>query len=346
MIEEHALRLDTPLVVAGVSMGPAQGPGRRAGRLCRTRASEHGTRISCSPGRMSPRSPTTPRAPRCSREVEAVWHTLPRAVRRRVHLALLPMDDADENAAIVNALQRRADVVVQKSLAEGFGLTVAEAMWKGRPVVASRVGGIQDQIEDGETGLARRADTTSPPSGSASARCWPTRMRPSGWARRLRCVCATTSSGRAISASTSICSSACSPSADDTERRPRSALRSESYATAVGGARTTHALARVRSQDEQAAGRRHGARRARGNGAGAAAEWSRRGNRPGSSDRPPVRRRCRRAGAIAVAIVRQGMRVIVRAPGGRGAPLNGVAPARERDRAARRGDGPGRSYRR
>jgi len=85
-------------------------------------------------------------------EVEAVWHGLPRTVRRRVHLALLPMVDADENAVIVNALQRRADVVVQKSLAEGFGLTVAEAMWKGRPVVASRVGGIQDQIEDGRTG--------------------------------------------------------------------------------------------------------------------------------------------------------------------------------------------------
>jgi trehalose synthase len=44
-------------------------------------------------------------------------------------------------------------VVVQKSLAEGFGLTVAEAMWKTRPVVASAVGGIVDQIADGETGL-------------------------------------------------------------------------------------------------------------------------------------------------------------------------------------------------
>src|SRR5205809_6934228 len=52
-----------------------------------------------------------------------------------------------------SALQRRADVVVQKSLAEGFGLTVAEAMWKARPVVASRVGGIQDQIETGVSGL-------------------------------------------------------------------------------------------------------------------------------------------------------------------------------------------------
>jgi trehalose synthase len=71
------------------------------------------------------------------------------ADRDRVHLALLPMDDGQENAAMVNALQRRADVVVQKSLAEGFGLTVAEAMWKERPVVASAVGGIVDQVEGG-----------------------------------------------------------------------------------------------------------------------------------------------------------------------------------------------------
>jgi trehalose synthase len=85
-------------------------------------------------------------------EAEAAWHDLPPDVRRRVHLALLPMDDADENGVIVNALQRRADVVAQKSLAEGFGLTVAEAMWKGRSVVATRVGGIQDQIEDGRSG--------------------------------------------------------------------------------------------------------------------------------------------------------------------------------------------------
>jgi len=70
-----------------------------------------------------------------------------------VHLACLPMDDGQENAAIVNALQRRADVIVQKSLAEGFGLTVAEGMWKARPLVASRIGGIQDQIVDGVTGL-------------------------------------------------------------------------------------------------------------------------------------------------------------------------------------------------
>jgi trehalose synthase len=85
--------------------------------------------------------------------VRAAWHELPAPVRRRVHLCSLPMEDVEENAAIVNALQRHADVVVQKSLAEGFGLTVAEAMWKQRPVVASRIGGIRDQIEDGRSGV-------------------------------------------------------------------------------------------------------------------------------------------------------------------------------------------------
>lgn len=78
---------------------------------------------------------------------------MPGETRSRVLIAQLPMDDLDENAAIVNALQRRATVVVQKSLAEGFGLTVAEAMFKSRPVVASRVGGIEDQIESGRSGI-------------------------------------------------------------------------------------------------------------------------------------------------------------------------------------------------
>jgi trehalose synthase len=78
---------------------------------------------------------------------------LPEAVRPRVHLACLPMHSATENALMVNALQRRTDVAVQKSLVEGFGLTVAESMWKARPLVASRVGGIQDQVEDGRSGL-------------------------------------------------------------------------------------------------------------------------------------------------------------------------------------------------
>lgn len=58
-----------------------------------------------------------------------------------------------EDTALVNALQRRAHVVLQKSLREGFGLTVAEAMWKGTPVIGGNVGGIRHQIVDGENGF-------------------------------------------------------------------------------------------------------------------------------------------------------------------------------------------------
>jgi trehalose synthase len=80
------------------------------------------------------------------------WRDLPAAARARVLLVTLPLDDAEENALMVNALQRHATVIAQKSLAEGFGLAVAEGMWKGRPVIGSAVGGIIDQIADG-TGI-------------------------------------------------------------------------------------------------------------------------------------------------------------------------------------------------
>jgi hypothetical protein len=124
-----------------------------------------------------------------------------------------PFCQLEENAAMVNALQRHATIIVQKSLAEGFGLTAAEAMWKGeretygdgaamfgtgsndrvpvadapevrharmcivfwsisgdgvvvalsgRPVIVSAVGGLQDQVEDGRSGLL-----LSPPSDVA-----------------------------------------------------------------------------------------------------------------------------------------------------------------------------------
>jgi trehalose synthase len=90
------------------------------------------------------------------------WHDLKPAARARTLLVTLPLDDIDENAAMVNALQRYATVIAQKSLAEGFGLTVSEGMWKGRPVIGSAVGGIIDQIGDG-TGvlLADPADLTA-----------------------------------------------------------------------------------------------------------------------------------------------------------------------------------------
>lgn len=102
-------------------------------------------------------------------EARETWEALPAAARARVHLVCLPMDDGEENAAMVNALQRRSDVVVQKSLAEGFGLTVAEAMWKSRAVVASRIGGIQDQIDDGTSGVLLDDARDLPAYGAAVA---------------------------------------------------------------------------------------------------------------------------------------------------------------------------------
>ena len=87
------------------------------------------------------------------------------------------MVDTDENARIVNAIQRHASIVAQKSLAEGFGLTVAEAMWKSRPVVATAVGGIQDQIHDGPMGCSSRSRKTSAPSATRSSGCSPTAVR-------------------------------------------------------------------------------------------------------------------------------------------------------------------------
>jgi len=65
-----------------------------------------------------------------------------------------------ENNYLVNALQRKAAVVIQKSIKEGFCLAVTEAMWKGTPVVASRVGGIPLQIEDGVNGFLLEPDDT------------------------------------------------------------------------------------------------------------------------------------------------------------------------------------------
>ncbi|HNX82325.1 MAG TPA: glycosyltransferase [Candidatus Omnitrophota bacterium] len=67
---------------------------------------------------------------------------------RDIHILLLPQNDIE-----VNALQRASTVIIQKSLKEGFGLTVSEALWKGKPVVASNVGGIPLQVKHKYSGL-------------------------------------------------------------------------------------------------------------------------------------------------------------------------------------------------
>ncbi len=123
-------------------------------------------------------------------ECAAVWDGLAEEVRTRAHLVALPMEDVEENAAMVNAFQRHAAVVAQKSLQEGFGLTVSEAMLKGRPVVASRTGGIQDQIEHGEHGLLVDDPTDLAAFGGAVAGLLsdPDEARRLGGAARTRVV--------------------------------------------------------------------------------------------------------------------------------------------------------------
>ncbi|WP_084734689.1 glycosyltransferase [Actinophytocola xinjiangensis] len=86
-------------------------------------------------------------------QVRAAREALAPPLRERVHLTVLSLADMAANGLVVNAIQRRSTVVVQKSLQEGFGLTVTEAMWKARPIVASAVGGLLAQIADREQGL-------------------------------------------------------------------------------------------------------------------------------------------------------------------------------------------------
>lgn len=69
-----------------------------------------------------------------------------------VHVLHLSLDDRLENYVEVNALQRAASVIMQPSTREGFGLVITEALWKGKPVIASNVGAIPLQIRDGDTG--------------------------------------------------------------------------------------------------------------------------------------------------------------------------------------------------
>ncbi|UCH52261.1 MAG: glycosyltransferase, partial [Pseudomonadota bacterium] len=79
-------------------------------------------------------------------EGQEVFESLLEHKNERIHILTV------EDSALVNALQRHAAVVLQKSLREGFGLTITEAMWKGAAVIGGNCGGIRHQIEDGVNG--------------------------------------------------------------------------------------------------------------------------------------------------------------------------------------------------
>ena len=103
----------------------------------------------------------------------------------------------------VNAFQSQSDVCLQKSIREGFGLTVTEALWKGRPTIGGNVGGIPLQIEDGVTGFL----VNSPEE--CAARCLEI-LRTRRWARssaaKARSTPGASSSHRASCATGLICS--------------------------------------------------------------------------------------------------------------------------------------------
>lgn len=80
-------------------------------------------------------------------EGQEVFESVLKHKAERIHILTV------EDSALVNALQSRAAVVLQKSLREGFGLTVTEAMWKGAAVIGGRCGGIKHQIQDGVNGF-------------------------------------------------------------------------------------------------------------------------------------------------------------------------------------------------
>ena len=139
--DQFGIDVDRPLHVPGVALRPLEGPDRRDRRL------PAGQRRRCprSSSRWSARWPrTTPRAGSSSTRRWRYADGDP-----DIHI----LNNLNNVGAIeVNAFQSQADVVIQKSTREGFGLTVSEALWKARPFIGGDVGGIPLQVQDGETG--------------------------------------------------------------------------------------------------------------------------------------------------------------------------------------------------
>ncbi len=100
-------------------------------------------------------------------ELTEAYARLDPETQRDVAILSLPMESVEENALLVNALQRASTLVVQNSLREGFGLTVSEALWKSTPVLGSGATGIRQQIRDGIEG--RLIEDAGDPDSVASA---------------------------------------------------------------------------------------------------------------------------------------------------------------------------------
>lgn len=118
--------------------------------LCRRRA-ELARLVLAGPDPAS--IPDDPEALAVLDDIRERYRRLPDAVRRDVAVLSLPMADLEQNALMVNAIQRASSVIVQNSLREGFGLTIAEGMWKAVPVLSNRRAcGPRQQVRDGVDG--------------------------------------------------------------------------------------------------------------------------------------------------------------------------------------------------
>lgn len=90
------------------------------------------------------------------------YQDMDKDMQNDIAILLLPMDNAKENALIVNALQRSSSIVVQNSIQEGFGLTATEAMWKKKPMLVSGAAGLKFQVEHLKTGIVNEDPTDIP----------------------------------------------------------------------------------------------------------------------------------------------------------------------------------------
>ena len=150
----------------GVALGPAQGLRSADGRIRGAEARrpttgrairQHRRRLDLVRLVLAGPEPAAiqddPEAREVLEELRAAYRALHPAIQDDVALLLLPMGSLEENALLVNALQRASTIVVQNSLREGFGLTIAEAMWKRVPVLTnSRACGPRQQVRDGLDG--------------------------------------------------------------------------------------------------------------------------------------------------------------------------------------------------
>jgi trehalose synthase len=135
ILQRHGIPLDRPIVAQISRFDPWKDPGGVIEAVRRARRE-----VDCTLVLLGSAAVDDP-------ETGVVLEGIQGLLDERV--LVLTVDDA----LLVNALQRRAAVILQKSLREGFGLTVTEAMWKGAAVIGGNVGGIRTQISDGENGF-------------------------------------------------------------------------------------------------------------------------------------------------------------------------------------------------